>query len=236
MDYFTINGVKSTDAGIICKRQPDIVLAAPRVTFQTIPGRDGSLVTAEEGPSGEAVYDDITLTCECYMRDLSRLSEAAAFLSGAGDIAFPVRPGGHYRGRAVNQIPIEQIVKGRTQRQFEVMFRVEPYWYRDNVQNITLTSAADVKNPGNAPSEPIITVNATGDGVVYVGDTVTYLTGLKVPVTLDCGLKIAYRGEKLMNAYVAMDGPWPRLNPGYNYISWTGSISGVVIEPRWRDR
>ena len=236
MNYFTINGVKSTDVGIICKKQPDIVLAAPRMTYQTIPGRDGSLVIAEEGPDGEPIYDDVTLTCECYMRDLSRISEAAAFLAGAGDISFPVRPGGHYRGRVTNQITLEQIMRGRTQRQFEVMFRMEPFWYRDGVLDTTICSATDIRNAEDVSSEPILNINCTADAVLYIGDTVVNIRNTGGYFILDCELKMAYRENKLMNSYISIEGPWPRLKPGYTHISWTGGISAIALTPNWRRR
>ena len=236
MNYFAINGVKSTDVGIVVKELPPPVLAAPRMAFQEIPGMDGSLTILERDEEDGLVYSDYTVTALCYMKDLTRLNEAAAFLARSGDIYVPNRPGGHYRGRITGQVPIEQIMKGRPQREFEVMFRMHPFWYADDVSNITLTAAGNVANPGNVHSEPIITVTGNGNIILYVHDYAVFITGLSGSVTLDCSLKLAYSGTALKNGIVKMETAWPRLKPGGNYITWSGNVSKVVIEPRWRYR
>lgn len=236
MNYFAINGVKSVDAGIICKVLPPPTLAAPRITYQSIPGRDGSLTVLERDEEDGMVYDDVSVTAMCYMKDLSRLNEASSFLAGSGNIEFPNRPGGHYTGRITSQIPIEQILRGRPQREFEVMFRLGPFWYKDGVSNIAMTAAGTVVNPGNVHSEPVITVTGSGNIVLHVHDYVVYITGLSGSVTLDCALKLAYAGTTLKNGIVRMERAWPRLRPGNNYITWSGSVTKVVIEPRWRYR
>ena len=49
---------------------------------------------------------------------------------------------------------------------------------------------------------------------------------------IDSVLKEAYMGTTLMNDH--MIGEFPVLVPGVNGISWTGSVSQVVIQPNWR--
>lgn len=236
MNYFSINGVKSTDRGIIMKTPPAIPLAAPRVTYQDIPGRDGSLAILERDEEDGPVYDDISMNAECYMASLDRLNEAAAFLEQSGEIRFPHRPGGHYKGRITNQIPIEQIVKGRPQRQFAVTFRCGPYWYQDDAEDIVLTQNGIVTNPGTARAEPLITVTGSGDGTLAMHGAAVYIRGLSGTLTLDCELKLAYSGTELKNGLVSVDVRWPYLAPGDNAVAISGDISQIVITPRWRYR
>lgn len=236
MDYFSINGVKSTDVGIIVKELPAPVLAAPRITFQEIPGMDGSLAILERDEEDGVVYSDTTTTALCYMKDLSRIGEAAAFLAQYGEIYVPNRPGGHYEGWITNQIPLDQIMKGRTQREFELTFRLHPFWYADGVDDIVLTQTGVVRNPGNVHSEPIITVTGSGDISLHINGRVVYIKGLSGTLSLDCRLKIAYAGNELKNSIVQMESAWPRLKPGGNDIYWTGGVTRLVITPRWRYR
>ena len=64
-DWFEWNGVKCTSLGIHVSEHPPITIPEERVTFTDVPGRSGSLTTTE----GMDVYNDITLTAECMIRD-----------------------------------------------------------------------------------------------------------------------------------------------------------------------
>ena len=67
---------------------------------------------------------------------------------------------------------------------------------------------------------------------LMVGMTITELEGIAGNITLDTPLMEAYSGTTSMNS--AMSGDFPVLLPGLNAVSWTGSVSSVVIEPHWR--
>lgn len=45
-------------------------------------------------------------------------------------------------------------------------------------------------------------------------------------------VQLLYQGTTLMNDH--MNGEFPRLKPGANAISWTGTLTKVVIQPNWR--
>ena len=89
-----------------------------------------------------------------------------------------------------------------------------------------------IDNPGSVYSEPVITVYGTGDITLMVGTTIVELEGISGSVTLDSELQEAYSGATGMNS--AMSGEFPLLKPGMNAISWTGEVSKVEIQPRWR--
>ena len=95
-DYFEWNGLRSTVFGVHVTDQPGIIRAPERATFTNVPGRSGTLTTLE----GAEVYDDFILPIDCTVRDLSRLSEIAMWLRGAGQLVTPEQPGGHYDARA----------------------------------------------------------------------------------------------------------------------------------------
>ena len=89
-----------------------------------------------------------------------------------------------------------------------------------------------IVNPGNVYSEPLITVYGSGDIHLTVGSYIVSLEDITDNIALDCRLMEAYRDYELMNEH--MTGDFPRLRPGSNVISWTGNVSRVVIQPRWR--
>lgn len=107
-DWFEWNGKKCTDFGIHVSKHPPITLPAERSTFTNVPGRSGSLTVLED----EGVYDDMLLTCTCFIENTDRLLEIAAWLRGSGTVTFANRQGGFYFARVVNQIPFEKILRG----------------------------------------------------------------------------------------------------------------------------
>ena len=228
-DWFIWNGKKCTEYGIHVQEQPPITIPAERATFTNISGRSGSLTMLE----GDDVYDDMILTAQCMVSDASRISEIAAYLKGSSTVTFANRQGGFYYARIVNQISFEKILRGNPHRSFAVNFRCKPFWYQENVPEITVTTSGTfVNNPGSVYSEPVITVYGSGEITLMVGMTIVELDGITDSITLDTPLMEAYKDTTSMNS--CMSGDFPKLLPGQNAISWTGNVSKVVIQPNWR--
>ena len=229
-DWFEWNGESSTAHGVYVLEQPPITMPQERSKQTSIPGRPGSLTTLE----GEDVYDDLTLTATCFIRDPARILEITAWLKGGGTVSFANRPCGFYHARVSNQIPFEKILRGNPHCSFAVNFRCSPpFWYVSNPEEVTITTSSYVLvNPGSVYSEPIIHVYGTGDMTLIVNGSFVELEGIEDSIVLNSVIQEAYQGEMLLNE--KMDGEFPLLKPGNNLISWTGDISRLVIAPNWR--
>ena len=228
-DFFIWNGVDCRQFGIHVSEQPPITIPAERSTQTNVPGRPGSLTTLE----GEDVYDDLLLTATCFISGPVQIPAIAAWLKGSGTVAFANRTGGYYKARIVNQIPFEKILRGNPHCSFAVNFRCFPFFYADNVSDITVTvSGTAITNPGSVYSEPVLTVYGSGDITLMVGTTIVELTDISESIVIDSVLQEAYLGNTLMNGH--MSGGFPVLTPGMNAISWTGTVERVVISPNWR--
>lgn len=229
-DWFKYNGVKCTEYGIHVSDQPAVTIPSERVSFTDVPGRSGSLSVLE----GDEVYSDMTLTATCFVSDISRLDEIAAWLRGGGTVTFANRQGGFYYGRVVNQIPFDIVMRGRQNRTFAVNFRVKPFFYLDGGDSeVTLTTSTQfITNPGCIYSEPVITVYGTGDITLMVGTQIVELSDITDSITLDTPAMEAYNGATSMNGHVSSE--YPILEAGANAISWSGSVTKVVIQPNWR--
>ena len=228
-DYFIWNGVDCRTKGIHVSELPPITIPEERSTQTNVPGRAGSLTTLE----GRDVYDDLLLTATCFISDPTQIPTIAAWLKGSGTVTFANRTGGHYKARIANQIPFEKILRGNPHCSFAVNFRCFPFWYADNISDITVTtSGTTITNPGSVCSEPLLTVTGSGDITLTVGTTIVTLDDITNSIVIDCELKEAYKGTTLMNEQMA--GDFPVLVPGLNAISWTGSVTSVVVKPRWR--
>lgn len=228
-DWFSWNSVRCTEYGIRVSEQPPITMPAERATFINVPGRPGSLTTLE----GDDVYDDLILTAICFVSDAVRIPEIATWLKGSGTVTFANRQGGFYYARIVNQISFEKILRGNPHRSFAVNFRCQPFWYAENVEPITLTvSGGTISNPGNVPSEPVITVYGSGEITLMVGLTIVELEAVSSSITLNSPLMETYSGTTSLND--KMSGNFPTLLPGINAVSWSGDVSNVLIKPNWR--
>ena len=228
-DYFLWNGTDCRTYGIHVSELPPVTIPVERSTQTNVPGRPGSLTTLE----GRDVYDDMILTAECFIANPAQIPAIAAWLKGAGTVVFPNRPGGHYKARIANQIPFEKILRGNPYRSFAVNFRCYPFWYQDNVEDITVTtSGATITNPGSVYSEPVLTLNGSGDIKLMVGLTTIDLADIDGSIVLDSVLQEAYKGTTLQNE--RMSGDFPILLPGMNAISWTGNVTSIVVQPNWR--
>lgn len=234
-DWFIWNGTRSTDMGVHVLEQPPPTMPNERVTFTNIPGRNGALTTLE----GDDVYDDMVLTATCIIDSPDRIPEICAWLRGGGTVTFANHEGGFYYARVVNQIPFEKILRGNPHRSFAVNFRCKPFWYEADVpaKNIQPASGSTsgyvtMSNPGNVPSEPIITVTGTGEITLIVDMTIVELSDVNGEITIDSVLQEAYSGITSMNN--CMSGDFPTLPPGNSTISWTGNVTYLTIEPNWR--
>jgi phage-related protein len=98
-------------------------------------------------------------------------------------------------------------------------------------------SGFTVFNRGNTFSRPILTIYGQGDIHLYINGEERFLIALDGHkwVTLDGAEMNAYKGDTLMNRYVAGDYNNLTLTQGTNHITWTGSVTDVVVAnvSRW---
>jgi len=228
-DYFIWRGQKCTELGITVLELPDIVIPKERVTFTTIPGRSGAIATTE----GTDVYDDITLSCTCYVKNTADVTRIAAYLRGSSVLRLPNRPGGYYEARIINQISFERILRGSPARTFTVNFRCKPLFRLDSGETaVTVTSGQFLNNPTGTQARPIISITGSGDITLMVGTQIITLGGISGGIVLDSEFQEAYYNGVLLNS--KMTGNFPVLPAGNTAISWSGgNVTKVEVTPRW---
>ena len=228
-NWFTWNGTRCTDYGIHVVRQPDLIRPPERITFTSVPGRSGTFTTLE----GMDVYDDFLLSVECVIRDTASLNSIFAWLKGSGKLTLATRPVGFYNACIVNQISLEQILRGNPHKRFVLNFRCQPFFYLSGVANISIpASGTYLTNPGSVFSEPVLKVTLTSDAQITMGGSYFELAGITGTVTVDTPLKETYKSYSSYNS--KMSGDYPTLLPGENIITWSGGVTGIVITPNWR--
>ncbi len=213
--------------GILISAMPDIVKPGRREEEITIPGRNGVL-TIDEG-----TYEAYTISVECGARGTERLGEIVAWLDGGGNLIISTEPDKVYRAKISNAISVSDVIY--LYNSFLVQFKVFPFKYSVNNfgDNFTITAPTFIKNRGTVYSQPTVTVYGTGDITLTINATYYGLLGVEESITIDSEMMEVYTGTtNANNKFSAMD--FPRFEAGENSISWTGNVTKIEIEPKWR--
>jgi predicted phage tail component-like protein len=213
--------------GILISGMPDIVKPGRREEEITIPGRNGVL-TIDEG-----TYEGYTISVECGARGTERLGEIAAWLDGSGDLIVSTEPDKVYRAKISNAISVSDVIY--LYNSFLVQFKVFPFKYSVNNlgDNFSMIAPCSVYNKGSVYSQPTLTVYGTGNITLTINGTNYGLLGVEESIAIDSEMMEVYKGTaNANNKFSAMD--FPRFEVGMNTISWSGNVTKVEIEPKWR--
>lgn len=243
-DWFRWKNQRCTALGIIATQLPEHIIPAVRQEFKDVPGRTGSIVQ-KQGTGNKEVYDDITLTVQCFVPDEHNLTDIDAYLHGSGPIEFANRPGITYMATITNQIPFAKILRGRPQRSFPVVFRCSPYGYLEAADIEVQPGSSSIRNPGNTFSEPEITFYPGADYSDSNSTCTLTVNGTEMAVTFPTASSVlrvetetghAYmidNSGRRADGYISCD-EFPCFLPGTNQVSLTGCVSRAVLNPRWR--
>lgn len=241
MNYFEFNGVRSSQLGvrIISKN----IFSAPKydLTFQSIPGRDGELIS----PNGR--FPNVTISYNCFLpaKSISELADKVtkvkAWLYKQPD-RYHILTDSYdtlFMRKAVfnNKLDIEdECNKIGT---FTVNFSCQPYRYllEGQTKIIKTESGFVLTNPFPFESKPYLKLNGRGEGnlVIQSADSnrIWKFTTLNGYTECDSELMNFYHDTEPKNDTVEGDG-FPLLYEGENLISFDGAITSIEVIPRWR--
>lgn len=180
--------------------------------------------------SSLALYQD-TGTYLPYDRTIQILSKTAselpaiyAWLDGSGQLE--IDTGGYYNARVLTvETLTESIFLGWTR--IIATFEIQPFLYIAST-DLTLTSGVTTVNSG-IESDPYFKITGTGsvtltvNGVAYVINPIDQYIEIEYP----------YAWKGVLNKGITISG-FPKLQPGNNVISWTGTVTEVKMNGRWR--
>lgn len=206
LGWFTWNGKQSNANYINVLSQPSYTIPTERSTATPIPGRAGALTLLE----GENVYDELTLSCSCVIKDniqngIDVPSHIGAWLRGNGEVTFASRPDGYYKARVSNQVSFEKILRDYQYHTFSVQFRCSPFMYLNSgdspaiygLQSGERTKTFSLNNLGNVFSRPLIRINGTEDNIKIAcggSELEIDMSGNIGYIMVDCESMQAYKG------------------------------------------
>lgn len=227
--WFEFNGVRCDTVNVRLMDLPKRPIPAKQGEMIKIDGRSGYLWQSKRG-----AYEPITIEVECSTLDGFSAEMLGDWLDGENWLRFSDEPDRAYKGRVVAEFLRNAMFFGFDRQVITIPFECQPFRYiYPAAEPETLTRANVVNNPGTAHSEPRITINGSGELVVYVGEYMIGATGAGVIVdseTMDC---YELDGVTLANGRVTMD-EYPVIPPGGAVVSWAGGVTSVTIDGRWR--
>lgn len=235
---FSWNGESAAAKGIVVTSLPPIQTAARRDETYSIPYRSGALHVQD------GAYEEIMKTVAVYLPyeqgdTVTVLRTLRAWLTGYGKVTFSNDPGREYRAHIITETSWGEWVNGYDDRTASIVFECEPYAYHtEDIGDITVTtSGTAVNNPGTAEALPLFAVTGSGDVTLMIGGEIIALTDLGGTVYLDSEAEECYSVANSVktNQNAMMSGEFPKLSAGTNQIAWTGTVTKIVITPRWRD-
>lgn len=232
--WFEFKNIRSDTMGILLRQMPTRTWAALQVERKKIPGRNGTLAY------GKPYYADAKAVLECDVQDCGKLNDIAAWLTGNGLLRFSDAPNMAYDASIEKEIQRKSIIQRMEGQRFSVTWTCSPFarLYPEAADIILTQNNALLETEGNAPGQPRIKIEGSGDFSLTIGQQTMFFTGIDGGVVVDSELQDALSLDEaeLLNNHVA--GQFFEIQPGDQYVSWaleTGAqITKITITPRWR--
>lgn len=218
--------------GVFIEALPSRCLPKRRMEKVTIPGRMGCLYI------DDGSYEPMVLTVALNLNNAADAAGVSAWMAGHGELVFSDDPDTVYRAVVM---AAQKIKRRRYQsRNFDtltVTFECDPCRYRVDEAVIQPENGGTLVNPGTLPALPLLRLTCgEGDGEITLGGARVALTMAAACVVLiDCEARLAcVEGTSERVTLTLTDRLWPEIPVGSSAISWTGCISSVLVEPRFR--
>ncbi len=245
--WFEFKGVKSSDMGILLRQMPTRTLPGRNYTRRKVAGRDGSVVL------GDGSYNDVSVRIECSVPDGARMAEVAAWLAGSGLLRFSDEPNLAYEASVEKEYSRSSILNRCDGQRFTVTWICAPIrrLYPDAADIEISASGGSFTAEGTYFSLPKLAIYGSGAFHVTIAggghSSSMFFTGVPSGgIVVDSMLMDALTmdGAGLLNSCVLSNSDdFFRIYPGTNTVTWgvgsgdeeeAGSISRIIITPRWR--
>lgn len=236
--WFSFKGIRNDAYDVRMIAPPNRPHPAAKGKQIDIPGRNGKLW------QGQKAYSPIVITQRVIAYDNANIDDISAWLSGAGDLIFGDEPERVYHAQIIKEYTRSNQSARLRGQAFTITFDCEPFRYNAKSDLDTIIaeeSATMYTNPGTVYSQPLIIIEGSGSGNLEIGLNTLLVDDLTagVPLYVDCAALVAYTGgsaadDPMLLATQHITGEWPKLQPGIDFINFTGGITRVTIHPRWR--
>ena len=231
--WFRFKGIDSRDMGIWLKEMPNRFVPGRSYTRKRINGMDGSIIF------GDGTYNDVKVQIPCDVRDETKMTAVAAWLTGRGELIFSDEPNLAYDASIEKEYSRVSITPRLTGQRFTVSWTCHPFRrIIPAAEPVIFTEPGMIENPGTVYSLPKITITGNGDFSLSINTQTMFMSGVEGGIVLDSELVDALDLNESVTMNDRAYGEFFRMQPGVNIVSWTAesgsSVESVKIEPRWR--
>ena len=208
--------------------------AARDVTYTSVPGRSGDLLT------DNGRYKNITIPYKLSLLNTTDRSFAVLahqikgwLLSEAGYFRlWDSYDGKYFRLASYNdEADIQQEL--RETGALSLSFNCKPFKYSFEGQNpVVFTAGGSLYNAEFFPSSPYIKITGSGTVTLTINNASFTFSDIDEYIEIDSEAMNAYKGTVAKNNKMTGAG-FPTLAPGKNVIAWTGNVTRLEIVPRW---
>lgn len=239
MAFFEYNGKRSDEFGLKIINDQEIISPERKMTFIEVEGVDDDYAIDEKA------YKSYSKTFNCIVETQSKYKNVAeqaqaiiAWLNskpGYSSLSFNAYPDAYWQAMYYEGISISDTVSWRGKAVIQFKVKAKRRLLSGDVKT-EVTKGGIVTNPMYLSSKPLIYLEGTGDIKLTFnnnnGNQTLDLKGLNKTITIDCETQQAYRNGQNANAELAAV-PDIKLHQGKTTISWTGTITKMLITPRW---
>ena len=221
-----INGTSLSSLGVIVKNQTRYIKPKRRTTSYYVDGQDGVNIVEGYGYDAYILSFNITLTDPTKFDQIYALLDGDVILETSDDV-------GKFRyAKVLEDLEYNPVALWK---ETTVEFLIyKPFRYVKTESNVTLVAPGNVTNAGTVNSLPLLKLTGTGTVVITIGGrSFTYVFDTP-SVFIDSDSQEAYYLVPTTRKTNKMTGAFPYLTPGVNAVSWTGTVTELIITPRSR--
>lgn len=227
-DYFTYAGTDSTAYGCVIETRPSYIAPTRVIEKFSVRGRSGDLII------DTGAYENVERAYRVFVphENVSAFVNWMKSQVGYQRLEDTYEPDVFRKAACVNAYEMMNIFSQFGEA--DIVFDCKPQRYlKSGEQSTTYTTSGQTLNNEYEEALPLITINGSGNITFSINNNSVSVAGLASSITLDAETQNCYNGTINLNSTVTLTNRFPVLEKGANSITWTGSVTSVVITPRW---
>jgi len=229
MNSFTFNGISSAEFGLYISEKKIYSIPARDVTFHSVPGRSGDVLIDNDR------YENVIVSYTVGIKDIKKnIRKIKSWLCKPGYLKLTDTYQPTYFRYACFCSSVDVVEMLENVGTAQISFNCKPYMYLNSGQTTrTITSKATINNPTDFDSEPLLRIYGSGAVTLTINNKSYNFTQVSPYLSCDTELMNCSYGSILKNHVINFT-EFPVFEPGENNISFTGTVTRIIITPRWR--